>query len=153
MPDTVYNEYPTCRYEQRVRQIIHIHALSGEWTYMEAQLLEVNLSTPIFLWGDDEDPLGFAYHAYQRFARKCRAVPVSRESDPLWGHLVMKNRASRFTLKARLSALPSPQKIDHWNGGRTQSRCPLCGLVGVTIRVGCVVGDGACAEHKSHHEN
>jgi hypothetical protein len=40
----------------------------------------------------------------------------------------------RFTLKARLDALSSPQKINYWNKGTTKSRCPFCALLWASTR-------------------
>jgi hypothetical protein len=49
-----------------------------------------------------------------------------------WATSRYEDRVVRFTLKARLDALPSPQKINYWNRGTTPSRCPFCGLIGAS---------------------
>jgi hypothetical protein len=40
----------------------------------------------------------------------------------------------RFTLKAGLYDLPSPEKINYRNHGKTQSRCPFSGMLGASTR-------------------
>jgi hypothetical protein len=86
-----------------------------------------------------------------------------------WAISCYENRLIRFTLKERLHALPSPQKVNHWNHGKTKSRCLFCGLLGASTRhmqcvcglrgantlvtkrpdrVGCLVGDAARTGHK-----
>jgi hypothetical protein len=86
-----------------------------------------------------------------------------------WATSRYEDRMIRFTLKARLDALPSAQKIKYWNKGKTQSRCPFCGMIGASTRhiqclcdkrgtnslvtkrhdrVGCVCGDASrCGHH------
>jgi hypothetical protein len=79
-----------------------------------------------------------------------------------WATSRSEDRMVRFTLRAHLDALASPQKINYWNHGRTQSRCPFCGMIAPSIRhiqcmcnkpgtnslVRCAVGDAASAVHK-----
>jgi hypothetical protein len=86
-----------------------------------------------------------------------------------WDTFRYEDRLLRFTLKARLDALPSPQKINFWSHGKTKSRCPFCGEVGATLkdmrcacnkrgkdslvmkrhdRVGCIVGQAARFGHQ-----
>jgi hypothetical protein len=86
-----------------------------------------------------------------------------------WATSRYEDRLIRFTLKARLDALPSPQKINFWSKGKAQSRCPFCGEIGATLkhilcscdkrgknslvmkrhnRVGCIVGQAARCGHK-----
>jgi hypothetical protein len=89
-----------------------------------------------------------------------------------WATSGYEDRGVRFTLKERLDALPSPQKISYSNGCRTKSRCPFCGMIGASTRqiqcmcklcgaktlvtkqhdrAGCVVADGARARHKKRY--
>jgi hypothetical protein len=47
-----------------------------------------------------------------------------------WATSRYEDRLHRFTLKARLDALPYPQKINYWSVANAQSRCPFCGKMG-----------------------
>jgi hypothetical protein len=87
-----------------------------------------------------------------------------------WATSRYEDRMIRFTLKARLDTLPSPQKINFWTHGKTQSRCQFCGMVGASTRhiqcmfdkrgtnslvtkrhdrVGCVCADAAKHGHRN----
>jgi hypothetical protein len=51
-----------------------------------------------------------------------------------WATSGYEDRMIRFTLKARLETLHSPQKINSWTRGKSPSRCPFCGMFGASAR-------------------